>query len=103
MNPHILFSNKSFSENVCRDASCQLSRLFLLVYFLVLPSLLALSTYLVAFSTCLCIFFLEPELQQEYQTHDSSGLKLVGREIIEAFGSHILTKSWPNVKNIRTA
>ena len=33
------------------------------------------------------------------------GLKLVhvGRETIEAFDSHILTKSWPNVKNVRTA
>ena len=44
---------------MCRDASCPLLSLLLLFeYFLVLPSLLISSIYLVAFYTYLCSFFL---------------------------------------------
>ncbi len=68
MHPYILFSSDRVSVKMCVGMHLvSSSRLFLFVYFFILPSLLASSTYLVAFYTCLCYFFPRAELQQDYQ------------------------------------
>ena len=100
VHPYILFSSNRVSVKMCVGMYLISSAGYSCLctfwsYFLVLPSLLASSIYLVAFYTCLCHFFLSRATARilGYSiAAEGCGLKPVGRSVWQSHLYKVMAK-----------